>query len=81
MFNIIIQNAAIGWTMLTMVEGLSRSEGGVGVLLISQNKFFKLDGIFAIQLSILFLALAQDWALRKWHRFIFPYAHLGKEAK
>ncbi|KKT81259.1 MAG: ABC nitrate/sulfonate/bicarbonate transporter, inner membrane subunit [Candidatus Yanofskybacteria bacterium GW2011_GWA2_44_9] len=79
MFDVVRQNAAIGWTMLTMVEGLSRSEGGVGVLLLSQNKFFKLDGIFAIQLAILFLALFQDFFLAKCHKFLFPYAYLSKE--
>lgn len=79
MADVIIQNAAIGWTMLTMVEGLSRSEGGIGVMLLNQNKFFRLDEIFAIQLSILFLALTQDMFLRWAHTIIFPYAHLGKE--
>src|SRR5437867_629398 len=28
--DVLRQNAAIGWMMLTMVEGISRSEGGVG---------------------------------------------------
>ena len=75
------QNAAIGWMMLTMVEGLSRSEGGIGVLLLSQNKFFKLDGIAAIQLTILFLALFQDVFLGLAQKFLFPYHLLGKERK
>jgi NitT/TauT family transport system permease protein len=77
---VVIQNAAIGWTILTMVESLSRSEGGVGVLLLGQNKFFKLDGIAAIQMSILCLALAQDAFLSFIHRyFLFSYFYLGKE--
>lgn len=75
------QNAAIGWMMLTMVEGISRSEGGIGVLLLSQNKFFKLDGIVAIQLTILFLALIQDILLGLGQQFLFPYHFLGKERK
>lgn len=80
-FDVIRQNAAIGWTMLTMVEGISRSEGGVGVMLLSQNKFFRLDGIFAIQLSILFLALFQDAILGFAHKALFPYAHINKEGR
>ena len=32
-FDAIRQNAAMGWMMLTMVEGIVRSEGGVGALL------------------------------------------------
>jgi NitT/TauT family transport system permease protein len=58
------QNAAIGWTMLTMVEGLVRSEGGIGTLLITQNKFFVLSGVFAIQLTILAYGIIQDYLLR-----------------
>ncbi len=78
---IIIQNAAIGWTILTMVEGLSRSEGGVGVLLLNQNKFFKLDGIAAIQMSVLCLALLQDAFLTWCHKFWFTYFYFGKEIR
>ena len=29
-FEVLRQNFAMGWTMITMVEGISRSEGGVG---------------------------------------------------
>lgn len=78
---VVIQNAAIGWTVLTVVEGLSRSEGGVGILLMSQDKFFKLDSIAAIQISILFLALIQDAFLTWFHKFWFTYFYLGKEAR
>ena len=46
------QNAAMGWMMLTMVEGISRSEGGVGAMLLNQNKHFHLSAVFAIQLTI-----------------------------
>src|SRR3989344_8134534 len=77
-FEVIRQNAAIGWTMLTMVEGISRSEGGIGVMLISQNKFLRLDGIFAIQFTIFILALSQDKFLGLAHKFLFPYAYLKK---
>jgi len=43
--------------MLTMVEGISRSEGGVGAMLLNQNKHFHLSAVFAIQLTILLLGL------------------------
>src|SRR6185295_17765064 len=55
------QNAAIGWMMLTMVEGISRSEGGVGALLLNQDKHFRLPQVFAIQITILVLGLFQDY--------------------
>jgi ABC-type nitrate/sulfonate/bicarbonate transport system permease component len=36
------QNLAMGWAMITMVEGISRAEGGVGALILNQNKHFHL---------------------------------------
>ena len=41
-FDVLRQNAAIGWMMLTMVEGIVRSEGGVGTILLDQNHHFRL---------------------------------------
>lgn len=75
------QNAAIGWMMLTMVEGFVRSEGGVGVLLLNLNKHFLLDKVFAVQLTILLVALLQDYAIGALHRLLFPYARLVLERR
>jgi len=36
-FEVLRQNAAMGWMMLTMVESISRSEGGIGAMLLNQN--------------------------------------------
>src|SRR6266571_5361295 len=55
--DVLRQNAAIGWMMLTMVEGISRSEGGVGAMLLNQNRHFHLAEVFAIQILILLLGL------------------------
>src|SRR5215218_7887364 len=41
-FDALRQNAAMGWMMLTMVEGISRSEGGIGAMLMDQDKHFNL---------------------------------------
>ena len=75
------QNAAIGWMMLTMVEGLVRSEGGVGVMLLNENKHFALPQVFAIQLLILLVGIVQDYAIGALKRLICPYAHLTLERK
>lgn len=75
------QNAAIGWTMLSMVEGLARSEGGVGALLLNQNKHFHLAAVFAIQLSILAVGLLQDASLGALARLVCPWASLRREAR
>jgi NitT/TauT family transport system permease protein len=73
------QNAAIGWMMLTMVEGISRSEGGVGALLLNQNKHFRLPQVFAIQGTILLLGLLQDYGIGLARRLLFPWADLTLE--
>lgn len=67
------QNAAVGWMMLTMVEGLVRSEGGVGVLLLNQNRYLRLDAVLAIQLVILGVGLVQDAALALLREAVCPW--------
>jgi NitT/TauT family transport system permease protein len=73
------QNAAIGWMMLTMVEGISRSEGGIGAMLLNQNRHFRLAEVFAIQLLILAVGVLQDYGLGLLKRLLFPYSVLGLE--
>ncbi len=80
-FDMLRQNAAMGWMMLTMVEGISRSEGGIGTMLLDQNKHFLLEGVFAIQICILILGLFQDYAIGLAKRFICPYADLQLERR
>jgi NitT/TauT family transport system permease protein len=73
------QNAAIGWMMLTMVEGIVRVEGGIGKLLLDGNRGLKFEDIFAIQIIILVIAVGQDYFLSFLKRFFFPYAN-GRKA-
>jgi NitT/TauT family transport system permease protein len=75
------QNAAIGWMMLTMVEGIVRSEGGVGAMLLNQNKHFRIADVFAIQLLILLVGLLQDYAIGLLKRALLPWAELGVERR
>lgn len=72
------QSAAMGWMLLSAVEGLVRYEGGIGALLISQNKFFRLDGVFAIQITILLFGIGQDYALRWIREMVCPYVKLSQ---
>lgn len=75
--DLIRQNAAIGWTLLSMVEGLVRSEGGIGALLLNQNRHFHLGAVFAIQFTILFAGWIQDVLFGYLRNFICPYANLN----
>jgi NitT/TauT family transport system permease protein len=80
-FDVLRQNAAIGWMMLTMVEGIVRSEGGVGTILLDQNHHFRLAAVFAIQLTILMLGLLQDYGIGMIKNLLCPYAALTLERK
>lgn len=73
------QNAAMGWMLLTSVETLVRSEGGIGVLLANQSKHLELDGVVAVQLVIFAVGMLQDQALSGLKRLACPYAALKVE--
>ncbi len=80
-FEVLRQNAAIGWMMLTMVEGIVRSEGGVGAMLLGESNHFLLPEVFAIQVVILIVGLLQDYAIGAVRRLVCPYADLTLERK
>ncbi|HSF41591.1 MAG TPA: nitrate ABC transporter permease, partial [Thermoanaerobaculia bacterium] len=80
-FEVLRQNAAIGWMMLTMVEGISRSEGGVGAMLLNQNKHFHLAEVFAIQITILLVGILQDYGIGALQRIVCPYSRLTLERR
>jgi len=73
------QNAAIGWVMLTLVEGLVRFEGGLGSMMLAEDKHVALDAVFAIQLLVLAVGVLQDLALSWLRRVLCPYAGLQLE--
>lgn len=77
--DLVRQNAAVGWTLLTLVEGLTRSEGGIGAMLLNQNRYFLLAGVFAIQITILLYGLFQDKCLSLLKDTMCPHSLLGKE--
>lgn len=75
-FDVVRQNAAIGWLMLTMVEGIARSEGGVGAVLLNQSKHFHMDAVMGIQIVILLIGLGQDYLIGLAKNMFCPYAEL-----
>ena len=78
-FEVLRQNAAIGWMMLTLVEGIVRGEGGIGAMLLNENKHFLIAEVFAIQLVILLFGLAQDYGLQLGRKLACPHADLTLE--
>ncbi|MES2691696.1 MAG: ABC transporter permease subunit [Bacteroidota bacterium] len=70
------QNFAIAWMMITMVEGLSMSEGGLGTMLIKSNKFIDLGTVFGILIIIFIMGVCFDFILAKMRHWFFPYTKL-----
>jgi sulfonate transport system permease protein len=73
---IVRQNFAIAWMMITMVEGLNMSEGGIGALLIKYNKYNDLTYVLALQGVIFALGLCFDYLLGTMRHWLFPYTRL-----
>jgi NitT/TauT family transport system permease protein len=67
------QNVAMGWSMITMVEGIARSDGGVGALLLAENKHFRLAEVYAVLFVILAVGLAIDFAMGMLERALCPH--------
>lgn len=73
-FEILRQNFAISWLMITLVEGLSMSEGGVGTLLIKYNKYNDLTNVIALQAVIFGIGLFFDFLLGTLKHWLLPYS-------
>jgi sulfonate transport system permease protein len=72
-FEILRQNFAISWLMITLVEGLNMSEGGIGALLIKYNKYNDLTNVLALQLVIFLIGICFDFLLGSMRKWLFPY--------
>ena len=72
------QNLAMGWVMITMVEGISRAEGGVGALILNQNKHFHLAEVYAVLIAILVLGLLLDYLMGMSVRILCPHVALQR---
>jgi sulfonate transport system permease protein len=72
-FEVVRHNFAIAWMMITMVEGLNMSEGGIGALMIKYNKYNDLPHVLALQVVILCLGLCFDFLLGVLRHWLFPY--------
>jgi NitT/TauT family transport system permease protein len=80
-FDAVRQNAAMGWVLLTMVEGLVRFEGGLGALMLAEDKHLHLDTVFALQFVVLAIGIAQDASFVWLRHIVCPYADLTLERK
>jgi ABC-type nitrate/sulfonate/bicarbonate transport system permease component len=75
-FEVMRQNFAIAWMMITMVEGLNMSEGGLGTMVIKSSKYIDLGTVFSILLVILLVGILFDVMLGLIRSWLFPYTKI-----
>lgn len=73
LLEVIKQNFAIGWMMITGVEGLCMSEGGIGTLMIKSNKHLAMAEVFAILAIVFVFGMIFDYLFDVLKVFFFPY--------
>lgn len=66
-------NFAIAWTLVAAIENITKSSGGIGVVLSESTKYFKYDQVYAVQILILITGILIDYFLNTTRKFIFPY--------
>lgn len=73
LFEVMRQNFAISWMMITTVESYDMSGGGIGVMLLKSNKHLDLAPVFAMLLVVLMTGMFFDWGLCKMRFMLFEY--------
>lgn len=77
-FVVLRQNAAMALILLGFAEAIERSEGGIGAMLATQDKYFHMSSVMAIQLLVLGYGLGQDYVLGWLRITLCPYADLAR---
>lgn len=72
-------NNAMGFASLMMVEGIVRSEGGVGVMILNNEKHMEFASLWAIATAILLVGLGMDFLISLSQLVICPYMAAGRE--
>lgn len=78
LFEVMRQNFAIAWMMITTVESYDMSGGGLGTIVLKSNRHLDLATIFAIVVIIFSLGLLFDFLLSWLRVLIFPYLKITK---
>jgi len=78
---VVRQNFAIAWMMITSVEGICMSEGGLGTMMIKSNKYLKIDDVFGVLLVILILGIFFDYLFDLLKVWLFPYTDTKRSNK
>ena len=80
MIDVIAQNAAIGWVMITAIETYNRTEGGIGSQIYAYSSVNNLPAVYAYLLVIGIIAVLEDWLFMLLKRVLFPYTVVAERA-
>lgn len=80
MIDVIAQNAAIGWVMITAIETYNRTEGGIGSQIYAYSSTNNLAAVYAYLIIIGIIAVAEDWLFVLAKRIFFPYSLIAERA-
>lgn len=75
-FSMAISNFAIAWMLLSSIENIAKSQGGIGVVLAESSKYFHLEEVYAVQILILFTGISIDFILNKLNNWLYPHITL-----
>ena len=78
---VIKQNFAICWMMITSVEAICMSEGGLGTIMIKSNKMMHIDDVFGILFLIFLIGMLFDYIFDLLKITLFPYTNTKRAAK
>ena len=79
-FEAVRQNFAYAWGLTPFVESAVRTEGGIGLLLVEEGKYLRLDGLLAAMIVIFVVGKSQDLILKYLRRTLCPYSVIGTGA-
>jgi NitT/TauT family transport system permease protein len=80
MIDMVAQNAAMGWVMITAIETYNRTEGGIGSQIYAYSSTNQLAEVYAYLLIIGLIAVTEDWIFTLLKRFLFPYSLIAERA-
>jgi len=80
MIDMIAQNAAIGWVMITAIETYNRTEGGIGSQIYAYSATNNLAEVYGYLLIIGVIAVLEDLFFSLMKRLLFPYSLIAERA-
>jgi len=80
MLEVIAQNAAIGWVMITAIETYNRTEGGIGSQIYAYSSVNNLPAVYAYLIVIGVIAVTEDWLFALVKRIAFPHTTVTERA-